>query len=432
MRLHDLRFFMNLSTSLLYIKHVWKVRWHFILGVALLIASIPSILVLPKSASAIVALLGVVVSVVSAIMEIRKARSIESEYLFVDSTILNQRGLKLDRALVKSGYSLKNSGGKAILVSSKVDEFLANGGKVDFQFLNETWELPRELRDEWKGRLLQRAKREKRIIFDSCKVRLMNDLAISNTGKVIEVKIQPTSYLNGFWTNEAALLDLKLGSETVYCGNRLYMLEKIVSALSDSRCANSIGVSTLLIGSGSKLPLVTQSARSAVSNSKIAPSGSGSMDLEDIQEGDPDFNTVICRAAERELVEEMGLSKEINLKSQVIGFSRLLARGGKPEFFCVTWVDSDIRQVNLAKVERLFTHSPMDAVVDWGDSKRNIAFKLRTLIKTNESAYSLSLQCALEVLANALTNAKSSAPFLSSLPSQSYLRNRSTSRKSVS
>lgn len=430
MKLHDIHLFMSLSTSLLYIKHVWKVRWHFILGVALLMASVPSLLVFPVSASATVALFGGLVSIVSAIVEIKKARKTESEYLFVDSTILNRRDLKLDRSLVKSGYALENSGSKTVLVSEKVNEYLGNGGKIEFQYLNEKWELPRELREEWKGRLLQKAKREKRIIFDSGKVRLLNDLGISDVEGSIKVKIQPTTYLHGFWTNEAALLDLKQNSETVYRGDRLYMLENFVSTLSDSKCANSIGVSTLLIGGGSKLPLVTQSARSAVSNSKIAPSGSGSMDLEDIQEGDLDFNSVICRAAERELVEEMGLSKEIKLKSQVIGFSRLLARGGKPEFFCVTWLDSEIKQIELTKVERLFTHSPMDAVVDWGDTKKNIASRLKNLVKTNESTYSISLQCSLEALANALVNAKSSAPFLSALPSQSSPIPRSNSKKS--
>ena len=425
----DCRLLMSFSTSLLYFRHIWRIRWHLILAIVLLVASIPSIFVFPRNFSASVAVFGALVSVASVIVEFRKTQRAEQEFLFVDSTVLNQKGLKVDRSLLKAGYTIRNSGSKTILVSKAVNNFLGNGGKIKFSYLDDRWELPKVLRDEWIGRLLQKARREKRIVFDSGKVRLQNDLALSNSGKTIEIKVQPTSYLHGFWTNEAAMLDLKQESSTVFQGDSLYMLENTVSALIDSQCANSIGVSTLLIGYGSKLPLVTQSARSAVSNSKIAPSGSGSMDLEDIRKDDLDFNEVVCRAAERELIEEMGLPSGIKLKSQVIGYCRLLSRGGKPEFFCVTWLESEIQNNQLSRIEKLFTHHAAAAAVDWGEPWRNIASRLRSLAKTNESTYSLSLQCSLDFLAEALLSARTDAPFAQALSAIAEDRSRPGKKK---
>ena len=359
----------------------------------------------------IVGVIGAVVSTLSIYFESKKRRKIDENHLLVDSTILNSN-LKLETGLIREGYKIQNDGINKTIESSQLNEYLFNGGDIYFELNAKNWSASSEILDEWKSKLLTSARRERRIVFDSKKVRLSLDPKLDSSAKKASLTIQPTTYIQGFWTNEATKFDLKLESRTIFKGSSLFIHDQVVSPLESSLCANFIGISTLLIGNGVLLPVVRQSARSAIANSKIAPSGSGSMDWEDIHEGDETFNQVICRAAERELREEMGLDSAIKLHSQVIGYQRLLARGGKPEFYCVTWLENDLESIGLTKVEKLFTHHADWLSVDWGDSTKNIANQIKKLNKENSLTYSQALQNSLNLFVEALLHAKPSSPFM--------------------
>ena len=113
--------------------------------------------------------------------------------------------------------------------------------------------------------------------------------------------------------------------------------------------------------------------------------------------------------------EEMGLADDVQIKSQMIGFSRTMSRGGKPEFFCVSWLESRNEKIELSKVEKLFTHHADGIPVDWGQAPAEIAAHLLKVSASNRATYSYPLQWALELFAEALVSAPESAPFRQAL-----------------
>ena len=77
---------------------------------------------------------------------------------------------------------------------------------------------------------------------------------------------------------------------------------------------------------------------------RLAPSGSGSVEYSDYKKlvagtDAPTLQELVIRAAERELREECALPAGTVIHTQVIGYTRLLERGGKPDFFCVSQID---------------------------------------------------------------------------------------------
>ena len=417
MNLMNSRTYISLSTSLLTIKHTWKLRWVFFLGSISTVLSIPIIV---KDGFGVGAAIGVgafgfIVSIASIVVEMRKIRANNDRLLFVPSPIFDHPDLRLDPWLERIGYSMRGKEAAMTVQSEAVNKFLAAGGDAGFTLSKNYWKATQEITLDWRSKLLSEARGLNQIIFDSKKIRLAQDLKFSRDGGLEVVEFQPTRYLEGFWTNEIASRDLKADSRTIFHGHTLFLHDDVVSPLQHSDCANFLGVSTLLIGNGSLLPLVRQSARSAQSASLAAPSGSGSVDLEDIHPGDTTLGQIICRGAEREMREEMGLAEDVQIKSQMIGFSRTMSRGGKPEFFCVSWLESRNEKIELSKVEKLFTHHADGISVDWGQSPADIAAQLLKVSSENKATYSYPLQWALELFADALVSAPENAPFRQAL-----------------
>lgn len=378
-------------------------------------ASIPFSFGESAGAALLVTIFGGLVSVTSIVVELRKIKANNDRLLFVPSPVFSHPDLRLDPWLERKGYRLRDSELSMTVQSEAVNKMLASGADVGFEISGSYWKAPSEITLDWRSKLLSEARGLHRIIFDSKKIRLVEDLQIGALGELMTVQLQPTKYLEGFWTNEIASRDLKAESRTIFHGHTLFIHDDKVAPLDRSHCANFLGVSTLLIGNGSLLPLVRQSARSAQSASLAAPSGSGSVDLEDIKSGDTTIGQVICRGAEREMREEMGLADDVKIKSQMIGFTRTMSRGGKPEFFCVSWLESRNATIELSKVEKLFTHHADGIPVDWGQSSEEIAAHLLKISAENKATYSYALQWALELFADALISAPADAPFRQAL-----------------
>lgn len=417
MNLLNSRTYISLSTSLLTIKHTWKLRWVFFLASISTVLSIP---IIAKDGFGVgpaigVGAFGFAISIASIVVELRKIKANNDRLLFVPSPIFDHPDLSLSPWLERNGYSLHGKEAGMTVQSDSVNKYLAAGGDVGFNISKNYWKATQEITLDWRSKLLSEARGLNRIVFDSKKIRLVEDLQMTSNGELKVVEFQPTRYLEGFWTNEIASRDLKADSRTIFHGHTLFLHDDVVSPLEHSDCANFLGVSTLLIGNGSLLPLVRQSARSAQSASLAAPSGSGSVDLEDIHPGDKTLGQIICRGAEREMREEMGLADDVQIKSQMIGFSRTMSRGGKPEFFCVSWLESRNEKIELSKVEKLFTHHADGIPVDWGQAPAEIAAHLLKVSASNRATYSYPLQWALELFAEALVSAPESAPFRQAL-----------------
>jgi hypothetical protein len=113
------------------------------------------------------------------------------------------------------------------------------------------------------------------------------------------------------------------------------------------------------------LVLTRQTSYNSVNANLLLSTGSGSLDLRDVdacrsknsiergQDLKLDLNDVICAGMVREMEEESGISKSNCTDTQIVGYSRWLDRGGKPEFYGFTVLDLDYEEVIHRKVRGL-------------------------------------------------------------------------------
>ena len=207
-------------------------------------------------------------------------------------------------------------------------------------------------------------------------------------------------------------------------------------ALPEFDGANSLhlGVNTLAVTSDGYVLIWEQCASNAKSGGLASPSGSGSMDFEDIEEscscdaetGCCDFLKVICCAAQRELEEEMfkrplhtdclvalrervmayshkipilkGLVKEYSMKmeTKAIGLFRWGSYGGLPGFVCVTKLNAPRSELKLDLSEGYKVDGLNRLQIKYG--KDDDAKKIGEFIDLHTEGLSIPLHVALTML----------------------------------
>lgn len=195
-------------------------------------------------------------------------------------------------------------------------------------------------------------------IFNSNLMRLSSDLLVNGKDS-IEVTVQKTDYFSNIATNDAIYEVTKnVKKELSLIQGNIYSVENLdddritLHNLENSYCANIIGISTLAITKDGKI-IVLEQGNCDVNKSRLAPSGSGSANYSKIKT--KNFITFLTNEMNRELFEETQICKENynklnnkdyiiykeDVKTYVIGYCRLLDRGGKPDFFGITSLDVD-------------------------------------------------------------------------------------------
>jgi hypothetical protein len=130
--------------------------------------------------------------------------------------------------------------------------------------------------------------------------------------------------------------------------------------LADAQISNQLGCSTLAISDDGHLLIVLQSKFNFQSVGLLAPSGSGSMDWSDIKSSgcEDDLLSLVSFGAQRELREECALNSDIDDRRYIpsavlpIAFTRMLHRGGKPEFYFIGRVGGTFEEIRARKPER--------------------------------------------------------------------------------
>lgn len=217
------------------------------------------------------------------------------------------------------------------------------------------------------------------------KIRLCSDL-LSSTWSNGQIEIQETDYLATRITNDISFQIISLRSagldnhheartRVLYDGLSFFLNSQPRSyefrGYRDSECSNQIGVSTLAFTKDGYLLLVDQLSGGLESAELIAPSGSGSLDWDDLPSdaNDTDFWSWITRAATRELREELGLCatslsraqrlsngnsvrwmEALRIELALIGIGGLMHRGGKPDLFFIAKLDCTVDDIRTHSV----------------------------------------------------------------------------------
>lgn len=289
--------------------------------------------------------------------------------------------LKLSQDYVKAGYSIVKIPATAeyIVRSPKVDKLLR---ERDFVLqerqdllkpINETLvrnpvafenALRCQYRQSWRAFPPQRFVNEAKVCIGSD---LLDDASIS---------VFRGSYFHSFLTNELVTRVLETHGpwpQISYRGAERFPAfvengDHLLKSIGQSRMANHIGISTVVLTSDGRLILWRQSTRAQQSRDRLAPTGSGSCDWTDWTRASnsSSLNALVSYSMEREFREEshplQSALAAIEIQTQVLGYFRWVRRGGKPEFVGISRVQAPYSafEPNVAEVD-----APGDVPLDY-------------------------------------------------------------------
>jgi hypothetical protein len=202
--------------------------------------------------------------------------------------------------------------------------------------------------------------------FDEKKLGLLTDITLDVLNRKGKIVIQRTSYFRDRLSNGLLNWRVRLKGRVAFDfvdgafvrvkqpdGSTVWQLKD----LANSELSNQLGASALLITSDAYVVYLMQAGRSAENADKLAPSGSGSFDGDNIKSFLKQSLQQFVRAEmTRELCEECGLRREDIAAVQICGFGRYLYRAGKPEFFCVATTSKTYNDVSVPTRELDWQH----------------------------------------------------------------------------
>ena len=221
--------------------------------------------------------------------------------------------------------------------------------------------------------------------FDGRKIRMNEDFLDVYSRKNSEqvIQLSKTTYFNSICTNEIASLEIRSASDTTYRFDGFTLVKSYeecntksrIFKLKESVCSNHIGVSTLLLTKDNYVILTMQGNKNYIESKKYTLSASGSLEYKD-KKGCKTFGDIIVKGMNRELSEECNIPYSSIIDTKLIGYGRLLNRGGKPEFFGIT-------RVNLAAEEVVaLAKKGIETKREYVTDFIAIRFKKETLLST--------------------------------------------------
>lgn len=210
--------------------------------------------------------------------------------------------------------------------------------------------------NRYKARIRAELIAGKAVVVNARKIRLTSDVTIDRLSK--PAIVERTTYFRSLVTNDAVDLYIEARHEgIVYSGWDLVVKRntRVVRDFAESRLSNHMGGSTLAITSDSYLVLQRQGPGNMQSTNLIAPSGSGSFNWRDVQSCRT-LQELAIKGVERELREELGLSRTTPARTLLTGYVRDVRRGGLPQFYGVTLLDATADMVKRRLLERGFVH----------------------------------------------------------------------------
>lgn len=305
----------------------------------------------------------IVFSIFKILNETNELRLKSNKYFEIKEDYIEQK-ISLSEEYIDNNYVIKcieqKDRKEKFVISDRINSMLYTNS---LEIKDEgTFVLSEEIKDMVPFSLEREFKKDK-VIYNSNLIRLSDDIFLSEEKPI---RVQKATYFQSISTN--GIIDLVIKDMTIL-GNQRFDGKKLLFSdngnelisLSESYCANILGGSTLAITKDNYLILQIQAKKSHINKNNLSPSGSGSTDYQDLKiinkRGNKKiyFQDLAIITMERELCEECNIEKyKKHLYSKVIGYSRLLERGGKPDFFGITYIDinsSEIRESFKEKLE---------------------------------------------------------------------------------
>jgi hypothetical protein len=310
--------------------------------------------------------------------------------------------LTISPRLVESHYQIltrRDKPSDSLLTSDEVNEALFRGADPE---LRESGGSFRNTHASAVGHVLLRQFTEKKaVLFNAAKVRMVSDPVLSEQGGLRPVQVGKTHYYETLVTNDAMPVELVSHStrNVVFSGRDFCFPKGTVPACGQSACSNQVGASTLAVTSDGFLVIAEQGRRSAIARGQLGASGSGSADWTD-KGAHTNLQKFVKHFARRELLEECGLSVGDVDWIRIIGYGRLLDRGGLPQFFCLAKLNCDFAKVRITRPERALTdyQYAIDVYGNGSSHYAGLQAAVKGLLKEKHKIFS-SLWWTLELVA---------------------------------
>lgn len=278
--------------------------------------------------------------------------------------------LKLSSKQIDSGYQIRNffngETNESYIMSHEVNSHLQDtlsNSAIKIKLLEYKFRLTDEVA-KLVPSIMNLNFSKSSITFNGKLLRQISDL---HPG-ISPVEVQKTGYFDGQCTHEIAYKQFKSFHDIklTFDGSQLLMdQDNVLYDLDYSSCANFIGISTLVITKDNRIIIGKQATYSKANPGRYAPSGSGSVNYRDVmyvkrktpskhdESGKKidkiDFREILAYAMEREFCEECNYlltRAKQNMHTRIIGYARLLERGGKPDYFGISYIDEDIFELS--------------------------------------------------------------------------------------
>ncbi|NMG60627.1 hypothetical protein E1H12_19455 [Geitlerinema sp. P-1104] len=250
------------------------------------------------------------------------------------------------------------------------------------------------------------SRRQGRMFFDEKKISLLTTIS----GTTTSVEIFESSYFLSFITNDLSTLNVEKYNDTLEptllqsaaknfpCHD--FDNNPKMKAFKGSLMSNHIGSNTLAITRSGRLIIWRQGRSAQRSTGLLAPTGSGSLDIKDLDYKHLNLESLVIAGMERELLEECHKSGDfINWslieKTKLIGFYRWIGKGGLPGFLGVTKLAVDIEDIlpNISEVDNpkyIQTDYPADDIESLRNTINFLLKKPRMLsVPLHANLYSL-------------------------------------------
>lgn len=264
----------------------------------------------------------------------------------------------LEPVIKRTNYELLKIDNSRLMFSKSDNDNLKNIIKLKFQIIKHPkYTIPNDISKNAYRIFMEFLKSGKHLQNDK-KLRMNIGLEELQQQKKQTIQLSPTSYFNSICTNEITTFEFRHDDDSSYCldGYSLVFakgnsnkLSRIYN-LSESQCSNHIGISTLAITSDERVIIILQGERNFIDSKKFNVAASGSLDYKD-KKHCKTFNELIIKSMERELCEECYIQNKrkdkdkIKIYTEIFGYGRLLDRGGKPEFFGISYVDIEAEKL---------------------------------------------------------------------------------------
>ncbi len=251
------------------------------------------------------------------------------------------------------------------------------------------------------------SRQQGRMFFDEKKISLLTTI----TNETSSIEIFESSYFLSFITNDLSVVNVEKRNNNLEptllwsAANSFpcYDFDKNpkMKTFKGSLMSNHIGGNTLAITRSGRLILWRQGCSAQRSTGLLAPTGSGSLDLQDLDHKHLNLENLVVTGMERELLEECHKSGNfINWglidKTKLIGFYRWIGKAGLPGFLGVTKLVVDVEDIspNISEVDNpkyIQTNYPAEDITSLKDTIKLLMKRPRMLsVPLHANLYCLS------------------------------------------